>query len=155
MLIQVCRKLPATTHCQHIEYGSSCPSHPHLCGCEGSVCACQQLSDLPQHLAAGSCLFLCLHVCQHLCVYMCAGMCAGMCVCMCACMCAGMCAGMCRVGQNRISAPYMTISMVISLLKKPFVLQKKFPDSNVHFLGLRPKMTPPPKPPFLTPLIYK
>jgi len=27
----------------------------------------------------------------------------------------------CRVGQNRISAPYMTVRMVISLLKIPYV----------------------------------
>jgi hypothetical protein len=26
-----------------------------------------------------------------------------------------------RVGQNRISAPYMTVSLVISLLKIPYV----------------------------------
>ena len=28
---------------------------------------------------------------------------------------------MCRVGQNRISAPYMTVRMVISLLKNLYV----------------------------------
>jgi hypothetical protein len=27
----------------------------------------------------------------------------------------------CRVGQNRISAPYMTVCIVISLLKLPYV----------------------------------
>jgi len=28
---------------------------------------------------------------------------------------------MCRVDQNRISAPYMTVCMVVSLLKIPYV----------------------------------
>ena len=52
-------------------------------------------------------------------------------VCVCLCVCACLC--ICRVGQNRISAPYMTVCMVIPLLEIPYVHCTLYILINVWF----------------------
>jgi len=75
------------------------------------------------------CMSACVRVCVCACVTVC---CVRACVCACVrayesvrvcscvcCECACLC--MCRVGQNRIYTPYMTIYLVISLPKLPYI----------------------------------
>jgi len=101
---------------------SSCVCLCFVCSCSSLVCVCASYAA-----AAALCVFVLCMQQQQLCVRLCF-------VCSCSCSsCVHPCSvcpppsgnaqpsSVIRVGQNRTSAPYMTVCMVISLPKKTYV----------------------------------
>ena len=101
-----------------------------VCTC-AYACAC---ACVCMHVSIRVCVCVCGCVCKYTCVCLRVRACLRLCACVyecgvrgmeqkvrCRCLFTCACVRMCRVGQNRIYTPYMTVYLVISLPKIPYV----------------------------------
>ena len=85
---------------------------------------------------------MCVCVCACVCVCVCVYVCVCMCVCVCVCHPQHTGVGLARiinirrVGQNRIYVPYMTVYMVISLPKIPYMHRIYMVLANPKYTGI-------------------